>query len=126
MMQGWELKQDRDRLRRQERETARRALLGAGTALALDEEDLIRGAALDNVSSWGNAVKRRLVLVGLLNLQVSKETIAKVWSVSLEQIADWMRPNIIDRSGYAAEIDAAVEKAIPATQSPAQPGTVPR
>lgn len=121
-MYGWELKQERRRLRHHERELARRSIFAAHQALALDEEDLVIQAELGNTNAQGNAVKRRLVLAALGNLGVTKEVIAELWGVTPEQLADWNSIPLLDNTGYAADIEKHVAEQIPETAPPVQPG----
>jgi hypothetical protein len=117
-MRGYELQRSRQVLRAQERRAASESIFARRAALALDKQDLLVRANPSEVNAHGNVVQRRLIIAGLRNAGCTTEEIAQAWSVTPEQIADWMAVKMFDDTGYAAEIEKYVLEQIPETPEP--------
>jgi hypothetical protein len=106
-------------LRRTElRRAASRDGFTAGAFLALDQEELLQRASLDDVNSHGNTVKRRLVLTALRSTGATLEQIAEAWGTDVPALDAAMRTPLLDRDGTAAAIEKQVEADVPVTREP--------
>jgi len=117
-MHGYELLHARQRLRSILRRNASLEGFTTGAFLALDERELVRHADARDQSAQGIAVKQRLVLLGLGQVNLSAASIASAWRLDAATIAGWNAVPLLDRSGRAREIEQQVLDELPGAPTP--------
>jgi hypothetical protein len=117
-MFGYGTDHGRQLLRAELRRAASRDGFAAGAFLALDQEDLLQRASLDDVGAHGNAVKRRLILTALRSTGATPEQIAEAWGTDVPALDAVMRPPLLDRDGTAVAIEKQVVADVPVTREP--------
>lgn len=120
-MRGLQLQQERLKRRTELRRIASDRGYTAGAFLALDQVELLQRADLGDGGARGNAVKRRLILMGLASASVASATAAAAWAIQPAMLDELTRVPLLDRAGLAGAIDMQVLEELPET---AEPGRV--